>query len=154
MRWSYAVVVLILVPLAGCATTPQLTSKAAFSEQVLTRIAQQQADTIIEELQANPGRGHGALNSLLTILGHPYIAGGLTALHTYVTEKQRQDLESQRKAIRADLLAAYQKGTKTTDSYFAVCIQGKERRYGRQAGFPRLDDGPGPCPLTPVTLND
>ena len=156
MRLGTAALILPLF-FAGCATTPvvPLPSKAAFSEQVLVSLADKRGNEIIDELKTKATQGSGVPWAVLgTFLGHPLIGAGAQAIESTSNEQKAVRLENQRAQLKAKLLTIYESRIQATDDYFAVCSQGKERRYQRAAGFPRLDDGPGPCPTTQISLND
>ncbi|MBI4402062.1 MAG: hypothetical protein HY581_10585 [Nitrospirae bacterium] len=68
-------------------------------------------------------------------------------------------LETRRVSLKAKILALYagrMKETRESDrTIFSVCVDGKDRRYSSALGeFIRLDDSPGVCPPTKVTLAD
>lgn len=163
---------------AGCATTP-LPSKAAFSEQVLDPLAASFADEVVSTTKANavyivakwkkehpPGAD---LSSLIgSLLGHvlPGLGGMISGSLGQSLSKAGQGdpdaalaeslawIDTRRAPFKAQALAIWEDRIQEHGDVFSVCVRGKERRYQRAAGWPRLDDGPGLCPTTPINLKD
>jgi len=176
MRLGTAVLAVALF-LPACATTP-LPSKAAFSEQILDPLAAKFTDETLQNGRAAVGvyivkwkkenqRGSSVplLSTIGGLLGNaPGAAIGATLGHALDSApKDDPDamqaaafawLETRRSPYKEKVLTLWDGRIQETTDYFAVCIKGKERRYQRTAGFPRLDDGPGPCQTTTLTLND
>ena len=161
MRLRTAALALACV-LPACATAP-LPSKASFSEQVLAPIARAQANEIIDELKAKAMQSNGKLGSLIyrgsdwLVFSQAGTQGAGFGVETFLKmsgEQKAARLDNQRAPLRAQLLTLLEGRVHEQDSgkVFVVCTSGKERRYARQTGFPRLDDGHGPCEATKLTL--
>lgn len=184
MRLGTAALILPLFLAPGCATTPTapLPSKAAFTEQVLEPLAAKQAGEHIKHAQANavhltakwkkehpPGGGIGSLiaglvgGSVASGLGIPpplgaaagqALAGSLRDDPDAALAEMLAWAETRRLPVTAKYLSLFDGRLQESSDGFSVCMGGKERRYARQVGFPRLDDGPGPCEITKISLKD
>jgi|GEM_PF-609225 len=63
-------------------------------------------------------------------------------------------VDTRRLHVRAKLMHTFTVRETDGGEVFAVCTGNTERRYAREAGFPRLDNGPGPCPKITMTVQD
>ena len=154
--------------LIACSAPPPLPSRAAFSEQIIAPLAEKRAGEMIEAWKAD-ARLRVARNAVagwnvdVLSLGSDYLALGTGAVLSSLNVNPNQQLEeyvawleTRRQPLKAKLITLYESRIQEHDAgkVFAVCADGKERRYDRRPGFPRLDDGPGPCPTVQVSPNE
>ena len=91
----------------------------------------------------------GPVKGICAALGELLLGNPIKQYERYVAL-----LDSLQAPLTARLLGLYEGRVVEQGETFSVCVTGKERRYARREGFPRLDDGPGPCPQTVITLAD
>ncbi len=173
---------LFCVAATGCATT-SLQSRAAFSEQVVAPLADQRTAEIIADRQTQARstlarreaarQRDGTTESFVTALGaisgvpgHPWTSlqstkGSRQAGRQTISQQEAAELEqfiawteTRRAMVKAKVLALYESRVQAANDTFTICIQGRERRYSRQPGFSRIEDGPNSCPAATVSLSD
>jgi hypothetical protein len=170
MRVCCVLAVLVVFSLAGCATAPPLPSRAAFSEQILDPLADKRAGEMLDawkadaRLRAAQAQGNGSPLDLIALAADvlqvfPGAGSALRALKGNPEAKLNEYekwLDTRRGPLKAKLETLYESRIQEQNDgqVFTVCADGHERRYARQPSFPRLDDGPGPCPVTKITLTD
>lgn len=170
MRLRIAIALVAVLALSGCATAPPLPSRAAFSEQVIEPLADKKTDERLQYEKARARQDHVSGKTWLEWavfrgLDRAALSNGLPPAGSFLErfvdaspEKQYQEtlawLDTQGPALKKKYSALLESRIADREDAFSVCLDGKERRYARQAGFPRLDDGSGPCPPTQVLLNE
>ena len=154
---------------SSCATVPPPSpppSRSEFQETIIEPLAAKRAGEIIEfhqaqaRLEAAKAKGNAWIANLLSRgvdIKFPGAGPFLRSLQGNPQTKLDQYLawlETRRAPLKATLLDMYASWVTEEPDTLAFCYAGFERRYARQAGFPRLDDGPKPCPPVQITFKD
>jgi hypothetical protein len=166
--------------MVGCSSTaptvPHRPSLPEVEEHVLKPLAKEKVDEHLRQVKAEieywAASGTG-WTELLTILGGTAGAAGTLGLGTTMgaaigggigkalaadaEQRKQRDLawgETQRIPLEHKVTAVLAADVHLTEdrSAFAVCLDGKERRYAANPSFRRLENGPGPCSTTANTL--
>jgi len=157
MRSLRSAALALLFSLAACAG-PQL-PYTEFRDQILVHLAREKTDRFLAaqkteiEKRARDGAALTDLaQGLSTLFGQKLIGVGFGALNQLDQSTYRAaivSLEAQRVQLEERILDLYIDRIRATKNGYAVCSDGKDRRY-QVAGrtFRRVEDGPGPCPLT------
>lgn len=139
---------LLASALAACSSTPGLRD---FSSQVLTPLADQLADARVERVKKAVTTGQTPFAELRALVDPKDAQAGTVpgTLKSDSISAQVAAIEARRGPLRAEILAVLERRVTRTETGFAVCAEGIERRYDYSGSrFVRLEDGPGPCERT------
>lgn len=132
---------------------PSILPIGEFIDQVLNPLSDTLASDYLDKAKADlrhtrtPDPLSGSVLGLLDAA-----SGGLASTANRADiERSLMYLESRRLPLKRELLDLFTQRTREAEGIYAVCVEGKERRYdGRGTRFLRLVDGPGPCDMTPL----